>query len=290
MTSMRVAFLASLGLLGLAGPLPAQQAPSYTRHVKPFFTKYCTECHSGKFPKGGLDLTKYETLKQGGNTDIAFVAGKPDDSLIVKLVEKKQNPTMPPKKAKVHPAAADSRVLRDWIKAGAKDDTPRKGALPPSPAPDAAVALVALSEEVVAAAPAGPSFARDIKPFLNHYCVECHNSKTSKAGVNLESYQAIMKGDRKGRILLVASQPDNSRLLHTLVGKAKQMPPRKYRLQPTAAEIAKVRAWIQAGARDDSKARAVIHPEESHDPVSQAEDNGWLLTVTPRATRSRSLH
>lgn len=107
------------------------------------------------------------------------------------------------------------------------------------------------SSQALAAAPA-PSYTKDIKPFLSNYCLECHQGNKAKAGVTLDTYQALMKGDRRGRSLVIPGKPDNSRLLHTMEGKAKPMPPKKSQ-QPTAQEIAKVRAWIAAGAKDDSK-------------------------------------
>src|SRR5690349_9491026 len=89
--------------------------------------------------------------------------------------------------------------------------------------------ILALSGATRPAAAAGPSYSKDIKPFLTRYCVECHNDRQAKSGVNLDSYPSLMKGDRKGRALIVPNQPDNSRLLHTMEGKgkAKVMPPRK---------------------------------------------------------------
>lgn len=249
--------LAGVALLSVGTPSWAQKVPSWTKDVKPFLVKYCAECHSGACPKGGLDVTKYADLKQGGNTDVAFVPGKPDASLIVKLVEKKQDPHMPPKDAKVQPKPAEVGVLREWIKAGAKDDTPKKTAaddlLPPA-GPEQADLAVALETDLVdALAPvAAPSFAKDIQPFLNKYCVECHKGREAKAGVNLESFQGLMKGDKKGRAMVIPGNPDTSRLIHTMDGRAKQMPPKKSP-QPTAQEVARVRAWIKAGAKDDSK-------------------------------------
>jgi hypothetical protein len=58
-----------------------------------------------------------------------------------------------------------------------------------------------------------------------------------------------MPRPRRGVVL-----PDKSRLLHTLEGKAKQMPPRKYAHQPTAREIALLREWITSGAKRDKAA------------------------------------
>jgi len=60
----------------------------------------------------------------------------------------------------------------------------------------------------------------------------------------------LTKKGRKGT-LVVPEKPDESRLLLTMGGKGKQMPPRN-KPQPTADEIAKVREWVKAGARDDT--------------------------------------
>jgi hypothetical protein len=123
-------------------------------------------------------------------------------------------------------------------------------------------AIVALSGMIRPAAAVGPSYSKDIKPFLTRYCAECHNDKQAKAGVNLDSYQALMKGDKKGRALIVPKQPDTSRLLHTMEGKGKVMPPRKAKVRPTAAEVAKIRAWIRAGALDDTKKSTKLAPSD----------------------------
>jgi hypothetical protein len=78
--------------------------------------------------------------------------------------------------------------------------------------------------------------------------------RRAKAHVNLESYEAMMQATRKGQALIVPGEPDKSRLLHTLEGKAKQMPPRKYAYQPTAEEASLLREWTAAGAKKDSDA------------------------------------
>ncbi|MFN4261125.1 MAG: c-type cytochrome domain-containing protein [Gemmataceae bacterium] len=119
MRLMIIPLFVGFALVSLAS---AQQPVSYAKQVKPFLAKYCLECHTGDRAKGGLDLSSYQNLKQGGNTDVGFVAGKPDESLIVKLVEKNQNPFMPPSKSR-QPKANEAAVLRAWIAAGAKDDS-----------------------------------------------------------------------------------------------------------------------------------------------------------------------
>jgi hypothetical protein len=114
--------------------------------------------------------------------------------------------------------------------------------------PVVAVALMATSAAQAADA---PSYTKDVKPFLENYCLSCHSGLKAKSGYNLDGYASLFKGGRKGPAV-VAGKSDKSMLVRTLEGSAKKMPPRKYSEQPTAAEIAKVKAWINAGAKDDT--------------------------------------
>lgn len=98
-----------------------------------------------------------------------------------------------------------------------------------------------------------PSYAKDVRPFLNRYCVECHKGNNGKAGVNLESYESLMKGGKRGRQLLVPGQPDKSSVVMVVEGKGgRKMPPKKAPAQPTAKEIGVLRAWVEGGAKDDT--------------------------------------
>src|SRR5437764_1158670 len=98
-----------------------------------------------------------------------------------------------------------------------------------------------------------PSYVKDVRPFLNKYCVECHKTGNAKSGLNLESYESIKKGGRNGRKALVSGEPDRSRLVTTTEGKARPaMPPKNAKLKPTDKETAILRAWIAAGAKDDT--------------------------------------
>jgi hypothetical protein len=94
-----------------------------------------------------------------------------------------------------------------------------------------------------------PSFGKDVKPFLNKYCMNCHSGPRARAGYSVESLTSLTRDGKKGP-LVVPEKPDDSELLLTLTGKGKAMPPRKAP-QPKAEEIAKVKAWVEAGAKDD---------------------------------------
>ena len=121
--------VALVALLVSAAASPAQQpaAPSYAKDVKPFLAKYCLECHKGEKGKGGLDVSTYAAFLKGGDSFPGFIPAKPDESFTVQLVEAKSKPVMPPKN-KPQPTAAEKKLLRDWIAAGAKDDSTTKKA------------------------------------------------------------------------------------------------------------------------------------------------------------------
>jgi WD40 repeat protein len=118
--------------------------------------------------------------------------------------------------------------------------------------------LVVLARSVPAQQP--PSYARDVRPFLTKYCLECHNSKEAKSGLDLESYKGLRAGGDGGAVV-IPGQPDASRLVLMVEGKKKpKMPPKKARFHPSAREIPVLRAWIAAGAKDDSSTVRVALP------------------------------
>src|ERR1700722_413198 len=114
----RFAFV--LFALSLASPICAQ--PSYSKDIRPFLTKYCLECHNAKTMKGSLSLETHKAMMDGSDGGAVVVAGKPDDSRLVLLIEHKDKPSMPPAKAKFQPTKAEIALVRAWIKDGAKDD------------------------------------------------------------------------------------------------------------------------------------------------------------------------
>ncbi len=69
----------------------------------------------------GLDLGTFKSLLAGGDHGPVLAVGQPDQSRIVRMVEGKTKPKMPPKKAR-QPSAQELALLRSWVKDGAKDD------------------------------------------------------------------------------------------------------------------------------------------------------------------------
>jgi hypothetical protein len=99
-----------------------------------------------------------------------------------------------------------------------------------------------------AAAPGTMDFRRDIQPIFTRACLSCHCGGKQKGGLRLDDRQAAMKGSNSGPIIRPGDAA-SSRLLVLVAGLDPdlKMPPRGAAL--TSAEIARLRAWIEQGAR-----------------------------------------
>ena len=145
-------------------------------------------------------------------------------------------------------------------------------------------ALLATLGLTAPAAAAEVSYVKDVKPFLAKYCVECHKADKAHGGVALDSYQAMRQGNDP---VVIPGQPDRSDLVRVLsTASRKRMPPRDATKMPTTEEIAMIRAWVTAGARDDS----VSAPLDAVSDASQKRRETNTLSpaagvVPPRSSR-----
>jgi WD40 repeat protein len=98
--------------------------PSYYRDIRPILNKSCTSCHQPAVKSSGLDLTTYAGFQTGGKRGPAFVSGAPEESLAVKFISGAMQPSMPLSGPSL--PGGDIDTIREWIKAGAKDDSPRE--------------------------------------------------------------------------------------------------------------------------------------------------------------------
>src|SRR5262245_62716959 len=100
----------------------AQDRPvSFQQQILPILERRCHACHQADNAGGQLNLTNYSQLQKGGKQGPAFVSGKPDDSLVVKMIS--GNPPRMPMTG--GPLTGDEvRLIRLWIFQGAADDTP----------------------------------------------------------------------------------------------------------------------------------------------------------------------
>jgi WD40 repeat protein len=72
----------------------------------------------------GLDLTSYDGFRAGGKRGATFAPGTDSESLVIRYMTGEMKPPMPlggPPLAK-----AEIETVREWIKAGARDDSPKE--------------------------------------------------------------------------------------------------------------------------------------------------------------------
>src|SRR5262249_31112953 len=102
---------------------PQKGTVSFIRDVAPILKESCFACHDAKKRKGKLDMTTYEGLRKGGDKDDPVVPGKPEESLLIDLVNAKDNSRMPPPKDGGEALSREKvAVLEQWIKEEAKLD------------------------------------------------------------------------------------------------------------------------------------------------------------------------
>ena len=94
--------------------------------------------------------------------------------------------------------------------------------------------------------PARPlTFARDVAPIFEHWCVSCHGAREAHAALRLDSLGGVMRGGDAGPVV-IPGNPDDSLLAAKIERRHRpSMPPRR---RMPAPAIALIRAWIAGGA------------------------------------------
>src|SRR5207249_11335960 len=95
---------------------------------------------------------------------------------------------------------------------------------------------------------AAPDFNTHVAPIFKKYCNGCHNADEKEGGLILESFDAALKGGKRGAAI-VPGKSDLSRLVLSLEKKVKPVMPPEGNEGPKTDEIAILRAWIDAGAK-----------------------------------------
>ena len=103
-------------------PAPGwRKRPASCGDFRPILDSHCTSCHQPAEKQSELDLTTYATFQAGGKRGPAFVAGSPDESLVVQFITAALKPSMPFGQPSL--AAHEVSTIREWIGSGANDDS-----------------------------------------------------------------------------------------------------------------------------------------------------------------------
>ena len=96
-------------------------AADFAKDIQPIFEARCVKCHGEKKQKGEYRLSNAKTFMVAGDSEEKpVVAGKPEASYLVKLIEMSEDDddVMPPKGGTL--TKAEIAKVKAWIKAGAK--------------------------------------------------------------------------------------------------------------------------------------------------------------------------
>ncbi len=99
-------------------------------------------------------------------------------------------------------------------------------------------------------APVAPSYFRDVWPMIQQHCQGCHQPAIKQGNLDLTQYQTLLQGGNGGPAL-VPGDPESSLVMAMMEGRCQPLMPLGG--PPLDREIIqKFRAWIEAGAKDDT--------------------------------------
>ncbi len=118
MKEMKTIFGIIFGAL-LVAATTVTAAPDYAKDVHPILREYCAGCHNQDDFDGELSVETFAELMKGGESGKTIVAGKPEESLLIKVLTRESKPYMPPRK---EPQLSSGQIetLKQWVAAGAK--------------------------------------------------------------------------------------------------------------------------------------------------------------------------
>jgi mono/diheme cytochrome c family protein len=99
-----------------AGPPAGGTGADFEKAVAGVLARRCVSCHNASESKGGLNLTRGDAARKGGDSGPAIEAGDPGSSL---LIERVTDGSMPPKGQGERLTPAEIAGIAAWVKAGA---------------------------------------------------------------------------------------------------------------------------------------------------------------------------
>src|SRR5436309_5081731 len=113
------------GLLVVSAPVLAAAPPTFEKDIRPILKAHCFDCHGeGEKLKGGLDLRLQRLMLKGGDDGAVIVPGKPEKSLLLKLVLSGE---MPKREKKL--TSEQVAMIKTWIATGARTARPEPAEL-----------------------------------------------------------------------------------------------------------------------------------------------------------------
>ncbi|MCM3880460.1 MAG: PSD1 and planctomycete cytochrome C domain-containing protein [Vicinamibacterales bacterium] len=239
------AVVSLVALLGAQAPSPAAPPAQVTfaKDVQPILEKSCFSCHSADLKLGELDLSTRDAAVAGGAHGAALVPGSADRSKLYRMAAGLDQPKMPMQGDALKPA--ELAVLKSWIDQGAIWET-------------------------------SVSFAKDIQPILASSCLNCHGDALQLSKFDLRTRESALLGGQHGSDI-VPGNAEQSRMYKRVAGLEKPSMPQQG-TPLTAEQVAKVKQWINDGAKWDAPAMSSAAPS----PASSASANAAVAALMER--------
>ena len=114
-------------------------------------------------------------------------------------------------------------------------------------------------------------------PIFKAYCWHCHGGEACLAGLDLRTFPLLLRGGKDGPAIVRGSSKD-SLLFRKFGGNLAQHPPENSR--PTAAHLATLRAWIDAGGHRQPTGGPVSAADSP--PLTAADRGRWAFQTPVR--------
>ena len=132
------------------------------------------------------------------------------------------------------------------------------------------------------------SFNRDIRPILADKCFKCHGPDAGerKGKLRLDNARAAAAPAASGSVAIVAGKLDESELYQriTSTDPDERMPPPKSGKSLSAAEVGKLKTWIEEGAEYQGH-WAFLAPQRP--PLPSVKNEAWCRTPIDRFVLAR---
>jgi hypothetical protein len=118
-------------------------------------------------------------------------------------------------------------------------------------------------------------FNRDIRPILSNRCFKCHGPDLKKAGLNFQNKETATKPLKSGNVAIIPGKSSESALIQRVSSPDEdlRMPPKDKGERLTPAQIAKLRAWIDQGAKWEEH-WAYVKPRRP--PLPTVRNQAWV--------------
>ncbi len=157
------------------------------------------------------------------------------------------------------------------------------------------VVLVAAVSVATPVAAATPTYEQDVVPILRTYCSGCHNDRDMEGELSVERFATLRRGGAEAGDPVKPGDPAASVMIKRIESVAGDHMPPDDEPQPSAADLATLKAWIAAGAAGPQQDASILRslavpklpPHAGTKPITAAavSPDGSRLAVA----RGRSL-